>query len=227
MKIIEKVFTVKSYLLTAILLISSGLVQAENIQYVSDQLRITLRTGQGNTYQIIKTLDSGTKLVVLETTETGYAHVRLEDGTEGWVRTQYLSEEPIARITLASTEKKLERLQSQNIKLREEVDNLRKRSRELSSEQSSLSSKLKTSETELARLSEVAAKPILLDKENRELQQRNIAQEKELQMVAQENQVLKDRSQREWFLAGAGVLLGGILLGLLIPKIRWQKKSNW
>lgn len=213
-------------LLAFALMVSTNLVQAET-QYVSDQLRITLRTGQGNTYQIIKTLHSGTKLEILEMTDTGYAHVRLEDGTEGWVRSQYLSEEPIARETLAVAEKKLEHAQSQNTQLRKEVDNLRKRNKELSGEQSSLSSKLKTSETELARLNEVAAKPILLDKENRDLQQRNIAQEKELQMMSQENQVLKDRSQREWFLAGAGVLLAGILLGLIIPKVRWKKKSNW
>ena len=217
----------KSYLLTVILLVSTGLVQAKTYQYVSDQLRITLRTGQGNTYQIIKTLHSGTKLEVLETTDTGYTQVRLEDGTEGWVRTQYLSEEPIARTQLATAESKLERAQAQNKQLREEVDNLRKQNKELTGDQSGLSSQLKTAESELARLTEVAAKPILLDKENRELQQRNIAQEKELQIMAQENQVLKDRSQREWFLAGAGVLLGGILLGLIIPKVRWKKKSNW
>ena len=51
--------------------------------------------------------------------------------------------------------------------------------------------------------------------------------EKELQLIQQENQSLKDRSQREWFIAGAGVLLGGMLLGLIIPKLRWRKKSGW
>ena len=51
--------------------------------------------------------------------------------------------------------------------------------------------------------------------------------EKELQLLHQENQSLKDRSQREWFIAGAGVLLGGLLLGLIIPKFSWRKKSSW
>ena len=73
----------------------------------------------------------------------------------------------------------------------------------------------------------MAAQPILLDKQNRELKQQNVSLEKELQLIQQENQVLKDRSQREWFIAGAGVLLGGMLLGLILPKLRWRKKSGW
>jgi len=222
---------VKRPLYIVILLLSltfvSELAMAQNIQYVSDQIRITLRTGQGSTYQIIKTLDSGTKLNVLEITDTGYAQVKLEDGTVGWIRSQYLSEEPIARVQLEETQKQLDKLKEQNTRLREEAEKLRNTNQTLQAERSELSKNLAGTSSELTRLNEVAAKPILLDNENRELQQRNIAQEKQLQMVAQENQVLKDRSQREWFLAGAGVLLGGVLFGLLIPKVRWKKKSSW
>ncbi len=217
----------KQLLFSIVLILISSFSQAEDIQYVSDQLVITLRTGQGSAFQIIRTLPSGTRLNVIEITDTGYAKVRTVDGTEGWIRSQYLSPEPIASLKLASTETKLEKLKTENISLREEVQNLRKHRRELGSEGKELQNKLNTAETELERLSKVAAKPILLDKENRKLQQQNISQEKELQMMAQENQVLKDRSQREWFIAGAGVLLGGMFLGLLIPKIRWRKKSNW
>ena len=218
---------VKQLLFCIALVFLAPLAQAENIQYVSDQLVITLRTGQGSAYQIIRTLPSGTKLDVLETTDTGYARVRTTDGTEGWIRSQYLSPEPIARMRLEAAQARLEKLKTENISLREEVQKLRKQRRELDKEVKQLQASLKKAETELARLNEVAAKPILLDKENRELQQQNISLEKKLQMMAQENQVLKDRSQREWFIAGAGVLFGGMLLGLIIPKIRWRKKSSW
>jgi SH3 domain protein len=73
----------------------------------------------------------------------------------------------------------------------------------------------------------VAAKPIVLDQENRELQQKNVALEKEMQILSQENQVLKDRSQREWFIAGAGVLLFGLIIGLLMSRVRLKKRSSW
>ncbi len=211
--------------LTALLL--PVLAAAADIRYVSDQLIITLRSGQGAQYQIIKTLPSGTRLEVLEMTDTGYARVETPDGLEGWVRSQYLVKEPIAKAKLEVAEKKLARLKEQNNKLRSELARVKKRASELEAERKDLLAKYNANSAELKRLTQVAAKPILLDKQNRELKQENISLEKDLQLLQQENQVLKDRSQREWFVAGAAVLFGGMLLGLIIPKIRWRKRSSW
>ncbi|MFO7602733.1 MAG: TIGR04211 family SH3 domain-containing protein [Gammaproteobacteria bacterium] len=196
-------------------------------QYVSDELVITLRTGQGNNYQIIKTLSSGTRLEVLEETTTGYTRVRHSDGTEGWVRTQYLSDQPTAREQLASTRSKLEKLEEKNATLSTRLATMQQDNSQLSSKLNELSKQHKQAETDLNRLNEVAAKPILLDRENRELKEQTISLNNELQLLKQENQLLKDRSDRDWFIAGAGVLLGGILLGLLAPKLRRRKKDSW
>jgi len=203
------------------------LVMAGETWYVGDKLIITLRSGQGNQYQILKTLPSGTPLEILEQTDTGYTRVRTPDGVEGWVRTQYLSQEPIAATRLEQAEKALARLQARNRKLQEELAKLRKRSAELETERKQLLASNRKAETELKRLNEVAARPLLLDRQNRELKQENVRLEKELQVLQQENQHLKDRSQREWFITGALVLFGGLLLGLIIPRIRWRKKSSW
>jgi len=219
---------VKKLSLFLIALILPILVQAQNMQYVSDQLIITLRTGQGSQYQILKTLPSGTRLEVLEIGEdTGYTKVRVADGMEGWVLSRYLTPEPIAKEKLAVTESKLQRLLEQKNTLKEELVNLKKSSADLEAERNALLSQTDSANAELERLNQVAAQPILLDKQNRELKQQNVSLEKELQLIQQENQVLKDRSQREWFIAGAGVLLGGMLLGLILPKLRWRKKSGW
>ena len=219
---------VKKIALFLTALILPILVQAQDIQYVSDQLIITMRTGQGSQYQILKTLPSGTRLEVLETNdETGYSKVRVADGLEGWVLSRFLVAEPIAKEKLAAAQSKLQRLLEKNNALKEELANLNKSYSELETERNALLSQTESANTELERLSQVAAQPILLDKQNRELKQQNVSLEKELQLMQQENQVLKDRSQREWFIAGAGVLLGGMLLGLIIPKLRWRKKSGW
>jgi len=210
-----------------ILLLATTSVAYAETQYVSDRLRITLRTGQGTEFQIIRALESGTKLEVIEQTESGYTNVRTEDGTEGWVRSQYLLPEPIAQQKLDIATVQLEKIKVQLEELKTERTELRKERNELKKNKASLSDKSSSLESELARLSKVAAKPILLDKENRNLQQENVKLEKDLQMIHQENQVLKDQSNREWFIAGAAVLLGGILFGLIIPKLRFNKKSTW
>jgi SH3 domain protein len=203
------------------------LVEAQTTQYVSDHLVITMRSGQGSQYQILKTLPSGTRLEVLETSDTGYTRVRNAEGIEGWVLSRYLSPEPIAREKLAVAQGQLQRLKEKNNELKQELASLQKNHRELEAERTALASKTETANAELERLNQVAAQPILLDKQNRQLKQQNVSLEKELQLSQQENQSLKDRSQREWFIAGAGVLLGGMLLGLIIPKLRWRKKSSW
>ena len=51
--------------------------------------------------------------------------------------------------------------------------------------------------------------------------------QRELQIVQQENQSLADRSNRDWFLLGAGVLVSGVLVGLILPRLRVQRRSRW
>ena len=215
------------YLAGLILLLGATFsVQAET-KYVSDQLIITVRTGQGAQYQIIKTLKTGEHVEVLETTETGYTRVRTSDGTEGWVRSQYLIDEPVAMEKLQKATKQLSYARSELKKVREKYTALKQEHKTLSQQLATLQSEKNRLDSQINHLNEVAKKPILLDKQNRELQQKNITLEKDLQRLNQENQALRDRSQREWFIAGALVLFGGILLGLIIPKLRRRKRDSW
>lgn len=215
------------FITLTLLAATASAVHAAEYQYVSDSLIITLRNGQGNSYQILKTLPTGTRLEVLETTEEGYTRVRTSDGTEGWVRSQYLMTEPTAAMQLEEATRKLNTLQEQHEKLRSTLSEVQAERARLATERDELLKKTDDAQSRLAHLNEVAARPIVLDKENRELQQKNVALEKELQILNQENQALKDRARREWFIAGAGVLFGGLLLGLFIPRIRWRKQSSW
>ena len=66
--------------------------------WVSDQFEVMLRTGPSTSNAIERVLRSGTALEVLETdSEAGYARVRTTAGTEGWVLSRYLMNEPSAR----------------------------------------------------------------------------------------------------------------------------------
>ena len=215
------------FLLASILMCTASFSAQAQTQYVSDHLVITVRTGQGAQFQIIKTLESGEHVKVLETTDTGYTQIETSDGVEGWVRTQYLADEPVASEKLVKAESRLLETRASLKKIKEKFSSLSAEHKVLSENQLSLNTNKKQLDTELARLNEVAKKPILLDKQNRELQQKNVTLEKDLQRLNQENHSLKDRSQREWFIAGALVLFGGIILGLIIPKLRGRKRSSW
>jgi len=196
-------------------------------KYVSDNLVITLRTGQGNQFQIIKTLPHGTQLTILQETQTGYTQVRLNDGTEGWVRTQYLSDTPPAAMQLAKAEDKLANLQEKLDKVQQEYNDLRKQKTTLDSQYSKLQSDHKTTNEELAKLTQIAAHPKQLESENVDLREKYANMSNEYNLIKQENQVLKDRSKRNWFLAGALVVIIGIIIGLIIPKLRFRRKDSW
>lgn len=223
MKLAKKYILIFPYLLMFTLAFAT---QAET-QYVSDHLVITVRTGQGAQFQIIKTLESGEHVEVLEVTDTGYTQIRTKDDVEGWVRSQYLAEEPVASEKLVTAEAKLLKVRTSLKNIKEKYSSLSKEHKILSKDQSTLSTDKKQLDAELARLNEIAKKPIILDRQNRQLQERNVTLEKDLQRLNQENHSLKDRSQREWFIAGALVLFGGIILGLIIPKLRGRKRSAW
>ena len=70
---------------------------ASRTKYVSDSLAITMRSGKSNQHRIIRSLESGTKLRVLET-DKNYTRVKAENGDTGWVLTRYLVDEPVARV---------------------------------------------------------------------------------------------------------------------------------
>ena len=220
---VKKRFLLLSYFLLSALSFS---IQAET-QYVCDHLVITVRTGQGAQFQIIKTLQSGEHVEVLEKTDTGYTKIETDDGTEGWVRSQYLADEPVASEKLMKAEAKLAKTRTTLAKIKERFSKLDKEHSELSKQHATLSTDKKQLDTDMARLNEIAKRPIILDKQNRQLQQKNVTLEKDLQRLIQENHSLNDRSQREWFIAGALVLFGGIILGLIIPKLRSKKHSSW
>lgn len=223
MKLAKTHFLILPYFILFILSFSA---QAET-QYVSDHLVITVRTGEGTQFQIVKTLESGAHVKVLEVSDSGYTRVETTDGIEGWVRTQYLVKEPVASEKLVRAEARLVKTRAALKKIKESFTTLSEEHNNLSKQQATLSTNKEHLDTELARLNEIAKKPILIDKQNRKLQEKNVTLEKDLQRLNQENHSLQNRSQREWFIVGALVLFSGILLGLLIPKLRGRKRSSW
>ena len=51
---------------------------------------------------------------------------------------------------------------------------------------------------------------------------------RELEDVKQENRDLHNQTAQNWFMIGAGVIILGIILGLLLPHLRFQRrKSSW
>ncbi|RKZ85144.1 MAG: TIGR04211 family SH3 domain-containing protein [Gammaproteobacteria bacterium] len=211
----------------ALPLLVSITVAAETTRFVSDQLEITMRTGQGVKFGIRKMLSSGTKLEVIETDPAGYSKVRTENGADGWVLTRYLSNTPSARNSLAASVQKVANLELEIAKYKEEIQALSSQNTDASSENLSLTETSQRLGKELDDLRRTASNSVALDNENRQLKEKLQQIDDQMQSLEIENSSLKDSSAKSWFLIGAAVLFGGLLLGLILPRLRFQKKENW
>lgn len=215
-------------LLLLVLLLVASQTYAQTTQYVSDMLEVPLRTGSSLDHRIIRMLPSGTAVEVIRTDkDTGYSLVKTPNGTQGWILTRYLMDEPSARERLAEAQQALEPLTTENADLKARIDTLTAEKTELESSYEQLSEENRQLSQELTQIRRTAANAVAIDEQNKTLQERVVALEQALQIAQQENQSLSDRSNKRWFLLGAGVLLLGMILGLIVPRLRWQKRNRW
>jgi SH3 domain protein len=218
--------TKKLLALACLTCLLTGHAMAET-NYISDQLEVTLRSGKSTSHSIIRMLRSGTPVEVLEQDkDSGYTLVRAQ-GKEGWVLTRYLMTRPVARDQLAEAQKKLAELELANRKMTTAMQALTQEKGSIEKDRSSMEENYRKTSQELAEIKRTASSALAIDSENKDLKSRLVALERNMQTLQQENESLKDRTARDWFMVGAGVLLLGILAGLIIPRIRWRKKSSW
>ncbi len=195
---------------------------AESV-YVSDQLEITLRTGPGVKNKIVAMLNSGDELEVLQRNPGGYTEVRAPNGKTGWVLQRFLMDEPAARSRLDEIESREQQLAAQQTEIEQLRDDL------LSSRTESAAVARQNAElqAELKQVRQVASDTLAINERNAELTS-SLEQAETRQTALQlENERLRSNSEQAWFVRGAGVILLGMLLGLLIPKLRFKKKRKW
>lgn len=199
--------------------VNTGEPAEKRIRYVNDNLMVMMRAGNSNKHKIVRHITSGTELELLETVDD-YSRVRTRKGTEGWVLNQYLTEQPIARDRLKTAQQQVSRLETQNKQLQKELNELSKQYDKLSDNHNKLTDELQNFRT-------VAAKPMKLQEENMQLNSDKTALENEKEALTQEIHNLRDQSSKQWFMAGAGVLFFGVLIGVMVPRMRRRRKSDW
>jgi SH3 domain protein len=211
-----------------LVLVFELLAQAQT-RYVSDRTIVELRRGPSTEYLILRNLEAGERVDVLEQDEAaGYSRVRVADqGTEGWILTRYLTSEPIARERLVGAERNL-------AAARERVTALEAQTAELSRDLAAARTDLEQSRTshgavsrELADIRTASANVVEIRDQNTSLQQRLEQRDREVVQLTAENARLTARNNQNWFVVGAAVLLAGIVIGLVAPSLRRKRRSDW
>jgi SH3 domain protein len=196
--------------------------------WVSDQIEVTLRTGPSTSNAITRMLPSGTQIEIVERDDdTGYARVRTSSGTEGWVLTRYLMSEPPARQQLERLTSQLNTATTEGSSLGSQLTAIKSQYDQASATIASLERDKANLERELNEIKQTASNTIEIDRQNRDLRQQLADAEIKVSILQQENESLSGQTTRNWFLAGALVLFVGVVMGLWLPRIRWQKRSRY
>lgn len=170
---------------------------AEN-RFVSDVINLSIRERPANDAGVIGQVSSGESVEVLETLgPESFTRIRDANGREGWVTSRYLTTEPAARVQLAKAEAELAESNRALTDLQRDFDAAQ------------------------SRLADAASALELAD-ENEQLKS-VIAelQDNEARLIAEGE---ADRERRALMLTGAGLVGGGVVLGLLLPALGRRKR---
>lgn len=214
--------SVLSRLMLLALLSISVVAQAA---YVTDDLSVNLRTGPGTQYRITKLMPAGTRIDVQDT-QQGWAKVSTPFG-EGWMLADQISDTPSAKARLASAERTVTQLKEENQSLESSLTETRTTRDELKKSLSDLQARYDDLQTEHKKLRESTGNlPQIVD-ENKTLKQRLSKLETQTEDLSTQNVVLRTNIIRDCLIVGAGILIAGMLLGLLLPMLKRRKKTDW
>ena len=199
--------------------------------YVTDILRVTLRTGPSIQHKIVTMLSSGQSVEVIE--EKGdWSLIRVpaegtDNGREGWVMTRFL-------ITRAPWELQAAAAMEKNHDLKEKLTTTEKNLNDVITREEDLTSKLQTStkaldglRKEFDALKRGAAGYLKLSASHKVAKSKLESIQKEAQELNKENERLRSSQRNKWFATGALVLLCGLMIGLVFGRQQSKRRSSY
>ena len=88
--------------LTLLALSAATVVHAEEKRYVSDELNTWVRSGPGDNYRLVGTINAGEEVVLLQSNaESNYGQVRDSSGRTAWIPLKELSTDPSLRTSVS------------------------------------------------------------------------------------------------------------------------------
>ncbi len=198
-----------------------------NTRYISDELTVPVRSGPSGGHRIVhRGLSSGTRMQVLEVDEgSGFSRIRTDGGTEGWIRSQYLVAEPIARLKLASAQESLRRARADLAAEQKKVQDLTQTTRQQNSANNNNQQQIERLEAELAELKRISADAVETHNNNLKLEESNARLQDELDDLAESHAELQNDSENQMLMIGGILILLGLIAGVAI-KSRPQR-SAW
>ena len=188
--------------------------------YITEKLEIPVRSGESREYRVIRYLQAGAQVEILETHESGYTKIKDERGREGFVLGRYLVDRSPSFVIAG-------RLEAEVAKQKDTITRLRQDIKALTSQNKSAGESVKAFKDQLAKKEAELNEFLAAAGDSITLRNRLVALETERQVLLADNETLRaeklaagDDSSKTWFALGALTLVAGWLVGLLMPRVR-------
>ena len=202
--------------LWVVLLCSSA--QAETM-YISDNIKITLRTGPGTDHKILAMIKPGVEVEMIQP-DDDWSLVRLSNGTEGWVLNRFITQIRPSRLELAILKKKHEKLMKQSVSLIDENKTYKEENKQLSSELLNTTEMLGNVSKSYETLKSESADFLKLQSDYKKTASQLADQNKKAEKLEKGLNKLLLQHNIKWFLSGAGVFLVAFLIGFSAKRQR-------
>jgi SH3 domain protein len=219
-----KIFNLSLLLISAAGITGNALAAT---RYITDEFEVTMRSGTSTSNEIIQLLKSGEAVTILEEEVDNYSLVENESGKKGYVLNRYLVDEPSSKYQLEQLQVRSTEQQETNALLQSEIQKLQAGLESEQTDNVSLENALLTTETELARVKEAAQNTLSIVDKNEQLESSVKKLTQNNSILNEENSALRDNSNMDWFIRGAGISLIAFVLGIIITRIRWRKQDSW
>ncbi|WP_455817484.1 TIGR04211 family SH3 domain-containing protein [Pseudomonas cerasi] len=196
--------------LTLLTLSAAATVHAEEKRYISDELSTWVRSGPGNDYRLIGTLNAGEEVALLQSNDSSkYGQIRDSQGRTTWIPLAQLSQQPSLRTRVPQLEEQVKELTAKLANIDGSWNN----------RTAEMQKKVAGSDDAINSLKE----------ENQQLKNQLVVAKKKVDAA---NVQLDDKQRTiimQWFMYGGGVAGVGLVLGLLLPHMipRRKKSDRW
>ncbi len=187
--------------------------------YVSDILKLTLRTGPSTENKILAVIESGQMLDVIKFGDE-WSQAQLPDGKKGWVLSRYLTPHETNNIKLERLEAKHKNLMIQAAALLEENNKLKAESEERRVEFEANQKQMVKAQTDYETLKTEVAEFLTLKSKYEDAVTQLAEQTAKAEKLEEQLTKLELSYYIKWFLAGSGVLIVGFLIGFSTKRQR-------
>lgn len=191
-------------------------------KYVSDVIYIPVRSDKNPQASVLQQgVGSGTKLNFIRE-ETGtdnnlWSLVVTPDGTEGWVRSQNITDKPTAAMQLAAlsgASKDVVALQTENAQLKDQLAKIQQEHQQLL--------------TDTEDMRQAATTALNLEDEHQRLITENQLLQTHADVIKAENEKLKNTDRFNHWVYGGGLVIGGVILSFMLQALgRRKRRSEW